>query len=184
MQVNFDGDYFAAAIPQGLAMREALKNKVAAASEFAPVWTHAAAWSPDTSSTEALEAACAAVGVLERQARLGEEPAALHELITYGIKGAAAYACHAMEAGVEKDAIYSSLHDTLAMLGRSETNEATLVAEAMKVGANGVAILAALDGAHTSKFGAPTPTAVNHAAVAGKVRISLSFHSIMYMYTC
>ena len=37
-----------------------------------------------------------------------------------------------------------------------------------QVGANGVAVLAALDGAHTARFGAPTPTAVNHAPTAGK----------------
>ena len=49
-----------------------------------------------------------------------------------------------MEAGVETDAIYASLHRSLALLGRGETNEATLVAEAMNVGANGVAVLAAL----------------------------------------
>jgi hydroxylamine reductase (hybrid-cluster protein) len=43
-----------------------------------------------------------------------------------------------------------------------------LVGEAMAVGATNVQVLAALDGAHTSAFGAPTPTPVNHAQVAGK----------------
>ena len=82
-----------------------------------------------------------------------------------------------MEAGKEDAAIYDSLHSTFALLSRGEKNEGTLVAEAMRVGANGVAILAALDGAHTSRFGVPTPTPVNHAPVAGPA-ILISGHDM------
>jgi hydroxylamine reductase len=48
----------------------------------------------------------------------------------------------------------------------------------MQVGKVGVDILASLDGAHTAKFGAPTPTPVNHAAVEGHC-VLISGHDLV-----
>ena len=52
------------------------------------------------------------------------------------------------------------------------------MAEAMAVGTTNVQVLAALDGAHTAAFGAPTPTSVNHSPVAGKA-ILISGHDLV-----
>lgn len=86
-----------------------------------------------------------------------------------GIKGTAAYACHAMEAGVEEEGIYAALHDALAMLGRGEADASKLVGAAMAVGTCNVAVMKALDSAHVARFGAPIPRAVNTAPQEGKV---------------
>ena len=88
----------------------------------------------------------------------------------YGIKGTAAYACHAMEAGIEEESIYAALHSSLAVLGRNETDAGTLVKEALAVGATNVGVMKALDAAHTARFGSPVPRAVNTSPQAGKVR--------------
>jgi hydroxylamine reductase len=88
----------------------------------------------------------------------------------YGLKGTAAYACHAMEAGVEEEGIYAAIHATLALLGRGEVDAGRLLQEALAVGTCNVAVMKALDAAHTARFGSPTPRAVNTAPQAGKVR--------------
>ena len=96
----------------------------------------------------------------------------LQELVMNGIKGTAAYACHAMEAGVEEEGIYAALHDALAMLGRGEADASKLVVAAMAVGTCNVAVMKALDSAHVARFGSPVPRAVNTAPQEGKVRRS------------
>lgn len=89
-----------------------------------------------------------------------------------GIKGTAAYACHAMEAGVEDESIYATLHETLAMLGRGEADAGKLVAAAMAVGACNVTVMKALDSAHVARFGAPVPRNVNTSPQEGKVSLT------------
>lgn len=92
--VNFDAAYFYKEVVATLAMRDAIKNQAAAAAakagKPAPTWVGAASWAPP-SDAAALEQACKSVGVIERREALGDEVAALHELVTYGVKGAAAY---------------------------------------------------------------------------------------------
>ncbi len=74
-----------------------------------------------------------------------------------------------MEAGVEEEAIYASLHSSLAMLGRNETDAGTLLKEALAVGSCNVGVMKALDAAHTARFGSPVPREVNTSPQAGKV---------------
>lgn len=85
---------------------------------------------------------------------------------------------HAMEAGVETDEIYAGLHDLMAVLSKNETDLGKLTGHALAVGALNVKIMAALDSAHVTRFGAPTPTPVNHAPTAGKA-ILISGHDLV-----
>jgi hydroxylamine reductase len=108
--VNFDAGRCAGMLRGSLAQREALKAAAAAAAAAAgkpsPLagLSACASWTPGGSDDASLEAAGVRVGVLERKAAgLGEEAHALQELIMYGVKGTAAFACHAMEAGVETE---------------------------------------------------------------------------------
>lgn len=180
--VNFDPAYFDVAIPEAVAARDSLRlqyneactEKGVKSFEFPEIAT----WRPKAWTREALEEAGMGQGVLHRRAEIGEEAAALQEMCVYGLKGAAAYACHAMEAGKETDEIYMRLHKSLATIASNETDLGKLVAEAMYVGETNVKVLAALDSAHTEKFGAPVPTPVNHAPIAGKC-ILISGHDLV-----
>ena len=182
--VNFDPDYFVAAIPKTIALRDGLRAKYEAAAKAAgkKVATFAeapaVAWKPAGTGAAALEEASLAVGVLERRESVGVEAACLQELIMYGVKGSAAYAEHAHQAGVESEDVYAGLYHAMAVLARNEADIGKLVAEAMAVGTTNVATLKALDDAHTKRFGAPVPTPVNHAPTAGKA-ILISGHDLV-----
>lgn len=83
-----------------------------------------------------------------------------------------------MEAGVETEEIYSRLYKSTATVANNETDINKLLGEALFVGETNVAVMAALDRAHTTKFGDPVPTPVNHAPVAGK-GILISGHDLV-----
>lgn len=179
--VNFDADYFVREIPRVLALRDGLLAKYrahCAATGRKPEAIPLVDWAPASNSQADLEAAGIAVGVIERRAVIGEEASGLSELITYGLKGACAYACHALEAGREADEVYARLHKSMAVLASNETDLGKLVGEAMYVGETSVKVLATLDAAHSDRFGAPTPTPVNHSPVAGKC-ILISGHDLV-----
>jgi hypothetical protein len=173
--VNFDADAFVSNyIPKVLAYRDAVKRSLGEMAALPEI----ANWVPGSMDKEGLEAAGLATGVFERRAVLGEEPAALHELIMYGIKGTAAYADHALIAGVEDEEVYSGLYDALDVLGRGVTDGAALVACAMGVGATNVKTMAALDRAHCERFGVPTPTELSFVPRPGKC-ILISGHDLV-----
>lgn len=183
--VNFDAAYFAQAIPTAITLRGRLLaayTKACAAKGVKPTaFSSRASWAPSSFDEDALERAGAAVGVQERKAAyglyMGEEVIGMQELVTYGIKGACAYAAHAMEAGVEKEEIYAGLHEAMAALSRGEADLTELTGLALKVGSINVGVMGALDEAHVARFGNPAPTPVNHAPVAGKA-ILISGHDL------
>lgn len=131
---------------------------------------------PSDWTVEALEAEGRKVGPAVDKEAFGDDVAGLKELVTYGLKGAAAYAAHAMELGAEQDAIHKGLQEVLAAL-TTETDAQELVGLAMKAGELAVGVVAMLDAAHTGRFGHPEPTAVNHAPTAGKA-ILISGHDM------
>lgn len=180
--VNFDGAYFERTVTETLSRRNALLEAYKSACKekgVAPsILPSVATWAPVGSGSAALEAAGVSVGILERRAAVGEEIGCLQELVMNGIKGTAAYACHAMEAGVEDESIYATLHETLAMLGRGEADAGKLVAAAMAVGACNVTVMKALDSAHVARFGAPVPRNVNTSPQEGKC-ILISGHDLV-----
>lgn len=163
--VNFDASRCADYARHVLKARDALRSKLPKGTKLSPT----ASWEPASTDDAGIEAAGLSVGVAERRAAVGNEDVfALHELIMYGVRGTGAYAAHAMEAGGESDDIYNKLFGHLAVLARGEADVGKLTAEALAVGATNVTVLATLDGAHEAAFGAPVPTPVNHAPVAGK----------------
>jgi len=117
------------------------------------------------------------IGIARRKERLGEVVTGLHELITSGLKGAAAYADHAQILGHEDDDIYGSFHEALDFLASDPTDTDELLARALAVGKLNLKVMGLLDTANTSTYGDPVPTVVRIEPVAGKA-IVVSGHDL------
>lgn len=118
-----------------------------------------------------------AVGIGRRIDALGEDLTGLQELLTYGLKGAAAYASHARTLGREDPVVYAFLHEALDMLTRSDSTADTLLKANLRCGEVGLRVLELLDGANSGAYGDPTPTQVLMGHVPGKA-ILVSGHDL------
>jgi hydroxylamine reductase len=98
------------------------------------------------------------VGVMTTK---NEDIRSLREMITYGIKGMAAYAEHALNIGKENNEIYDFIYEALAKTLDDSLTADDLVALTLKTGEYGVKAMALLDEANTSKYGHPEITKVN-----------------------
>ena len=178
--VNFDPDRLDALLTDALAWRDtarALHEKAAAdAGEPAETLTGPAAFDPPKDLTGRL-AAGALLAIDRRAARLGADVVGLQELLTYGVKGAAAYACHASILGHEEDAIYAFFNEALSTLADEPDDVDGLLALCLRCGEIAVKTLALLDQANTGTFGQPQPTPVHMGGKAGKA-ILVSGHDL------
>ena len=99
----------------------------------------------------------ATVGVL---ATKDEDIRSLREMITYGLKGMAAYAEHAKNIGKENLEINAFIYEALAATLDDSLTVDDLVALTLKTGEHGVKVMALLDEAHRWRFGNPEITEV------------------------
>ncbi|XOQ26008.1 MAG: Hydroxylamine reductase [Mitsuokella multacida] len=98
------------------------------------------------------------VGVLATE---NEDIRSLRELITYGLKGLAAYVKHANALNQENEAVDAFLQSALArLLDDSQTGD-QLTALALETGKYGVDGMALLDKANTTAYGNPEVTTVD-----------------------
>ena len=97
------------------------------------------------------------VGVL---ATRDEDIRSLRELITYGLKGLAAYTKHANALGQEDETVDAFLQRALAATLDDNLDAAALTALALETGKHGVAGMALLDKANTEAYGHPQITKV------------------------
>ena len=98
------------------------------------------------------------IGVLATE---NEDVRSLRELITYGVKGMAAYAHHALNLGKENLDVYAFVYEAMAGTVNDKLSVDELVALTLKTGEFGVNTMALLDEANTSKYGNPEITNVN-----------------------
>jgi hydroxylamine reductase len=126
---------------------------------------------------EGLLEQAAAISIDKRTAELGEDVVSLQELITYGLKGAAAYADHAIVLGVVDDELFAEFNETLNYLAGNPTDIGELTAKALHVGEINMKAMENLDKANTDAYGHPEPTAVRITPVAGKC-ILVSGHDL------
>ncbi len=84
----------------------------------------------------------------------------LRELVTYGIKGIAAYAEHAFNLGYEENSIYRFMQSALADLNRDLSAD-ELTRLVLATGETGVKVMELLDRANTARYGNPEITEVN-----------------------
>ncbi|HHX56050.1 MAG TPA: hydroxylamine reductase [Clostridiales bacterium] len=116
----------------------------------------------------------AEVGVLATE---NEDVRSLRELITYGLKGLAAYIKHANVLGYDDEAISVFMQETLAKLLDDTLSVDDLVALTLETGKFGVDGMALLDKANTSTYGNPEITSVN-IGVRNKPGILISGHDL------
>lgn len=117
------------------------------------------------------------VGVLGRRECFGDDVAGLQELLTYGIKGAAAYADHARVLGYENDEIAAFFHKALCALAENLNDVNQLIGLNMECGQINLKTMELLDQANTTSYGHPVPTKVRITPVKGKA-ILVSGHDL------
>ena len=164
---NFDDGSLEKQIKKMLTIRDALKKTVSASALH-----DAATFTVD--SRESMLTKAASIGVLATE---NEDIRSLREMITYGLKGIAAYTEHAMNIGRKNLNINSFVYEALAATLNDSLTADDLVALTLKTGENGVKAMAILDEANTSKYGNPEITQVN-IGVRGNPAILISGHDL------
>lgn len=164
---NFDDGAIENQIIKMLQIRNELKAKAAK-----PV-LHDAANFTTLTRTSMLEKA-QTIGILNTE---NEDIRSLRELITYGLKGMAAYAEHAKNIGFEDLDVYAFIYEALAATLDDAKTVEDLVALTLKTGEYGVKAMALLDRANTTRYGNPEITQVN-IGVRNNPAILISGHDL------
>ena len=125
-------------------------------------------------SREEFAAKAAGVGVL---ATKDEDIRSFRELITYGVKGLAAYVSHANALGKEDTDIDMFIQRALAQTMDDTLTGGTLLALVMETGRYGVRGMDLLDKANTEAYGNPEITKVN-IGVRSNPAILISGHDL------
>jgi hydroxylamine reductase len=115
--------------------------------------------------------------IVARKEKYGEDISSLQELLTYGLKGIAAYADHAHILGREDKEVFKFMHDALDFLTKKDQTVPELFDLCMKAGAANLKAMELLDGANTGTYGHPVPAAVRMTPVKGKA-IVVSGHDL------
>ena len=178
--VNFDPARMVGLLRRAAEMRDRAKRlyqEASVAAGKAPVGLAGpATWAP-AADDAGLQAQGRTVSILGRINALGADVAGLQELLTYGIKGAAAYAEHAAILGKEDPVVYAFFHEALDFLTDPTPTVDALVAMNLKCGEISLRVLALLDSANTGAYGNPVPTKVLMGHVPGKA-ILVSGHDL------
>ncbi len=119
----------------------------------------------------------AEINILTRKERLGDDITSLQEIITYGLKGAAAYADHAHVLGQEDPEVYAIFHEALDLLTKPSPTADELLGMSMKTGELNLKAMGLLDAGNTGAYGNPVPTQVRVEPVKGKA-VVISGHDL------
>jgi len=156
---NFDQPVFVEKVKEGLNLREDMKKQfLDAGGVFPENLPDCATWKAETEVDIEKKSNASEVRVLATE---NEDVRSLRELLTYGIKGIAAYKEHAVNLGYENEAIDAFIQKGLAAATDDSLTVDELVALVMECGKNGVDAMALLDKANTETYGNPEVTEVN-----------------------
>ncbi len=175
---NFDKQRFIDKIREGFALRIELENKMEDSGikinkgelPEAAQWT---AYTPVEYERRAQQ-----VGI--KQMTENEDIRSLRELLTYGIKGIAAYAEHAGNLGETGEEINAFMQKGLAATLDDTLGADELTNMVLECGKYGVEVMALLDKANTSAYGNPEITKVN-IGVRNNPAILISGHDLRDM---
>lgn len=117
------------------------------------------------------------VSVEARKELLGEDIHSLHEIIIYGLKGAAAYYDHAKILGYEDEKLIGDFWETIDFLNNKNATADELLAKVLKTGEINFKTMELLDDANTSTYGHPEMTRVRITPIKGKA-ILVSGHDL------
>ena len=148
---NFDDARILDAIKKTLELKAAALDMI----KEKEALSQAARWNP--AGQEEISV-CPKAGVLAAE---NEDVRSLRELLTYGLKGMAAYLKHANTLGEEQPEIDAFLQSALAKTMDDSLSGDQLVALVMEAGKYGVDVMALLDKANTGHYGNPEITKVS-----------------------
>ncbi len=163
--VNFDAEIFIARIADAQKVRDHLRVRFTSAFEeqnghaYQGDWPDAVTWS--SADVAVMKEKAQTVGVMSER---NEDIRSLKELLTYGLKGIAAYADHADVLSQQDEDVFNFLIEGLAMTVKDNPSVDELLGAVMKAGETTVKAMALLDRANTDRYGHPEPTAVNIGA--------------------
>ena len=179
--VDFDPERLAATLAQAAVLRDrarALYEKAAKAAGKTPETLGGPAQFELARDVDGLVAQGAAVSIADRIQAQGPDVTGLQELLTYGLKGTAAYADHAQILGREDEEVFAFFHRALEFLARPKDHTVdNLLGTILEAGKVNLTVMGLLDAANTGTYGDPVPTAVRVTPVAGKA-ICVSGHDL------
>ncbi len=117
------------------------------------------------------------VSIDGRKGKLGDDIVGLQELLTYGLKGTASYADHALILGQEDQAVFAFFHEALDFLTKENSTVDELLGMNLKCGEVNLTVMGLLDTANTGTYGHPVPTQVRIEPLKGKA-ILISGHDL------
>ncbi len=179
--VNFDSDSLEGLLRKAgdfiIKAKQLYEDAAAKAGKEAEVLNGPAGFVP-AQGRGALLSQAQQAGIEQRIDSLGPDVSGLQELITYGLKGTAAYADHAHILGQDDEEVFAFFHEAMDFLTTDgATDLGQLVPMALKVGEVNLKVMGMLDEGNTSTYGHPEPTAVRVTPVAGKA-ILVSGHEL------
>lgn len=148
--VNFDDAAIKRHIIETIKTTKRLRSQLKDQSNL----SEAALWE----KTEEIDQKSRIVGVLETE---NEDVRSLRELITYGLKGMAAYHYHVNAYGREEETVDIFLQEALAKTRDDSLSAEDLISLTMETGKYGVEVMKALDAANTEAYGNPEMTKVS-----------------------
>lgn len=172
--VNFDKEKFIEKIKEVLKARDELKSILIEKGIELGELADASSFTVNSREEIEYKSTSEKVGVL---ATKDEDIRSLRELITYGLKGMAAYAEHAMNLGYEDKEIYKFMRKALTVTLDDSLTVNDLLSLTMETGKYGVQVMALLDKANTSTYGNPEITEVN-IGVRNNPAILVSGHDL------
>ena len=173
---NFDKQRFVEKIKEAIKLREQLKQTfLDKGGNPEKITFEGAFWTAD--SLEEMESKAGHVGVLSTE---NEDIRSLKEMLTYGMKGMAAYTEHAYNLGHENPSIYEFI-DRGLIATTLPLSADQLVQMVLECGKNGVDAMALLDKANTDTYGNPEITKVD-IGVRKNPGILISGHDLRDLY--
>ncbi|GAB6149654.1 hydroxylamine reductase [Clostridium novyi] len=172
---NFSREDFIARIKDAIGLRDSIKDELVKNNvQIDDIKDDCALWKGI--SVEEFEAKAVTVGILATE---NEDVRSLRELLTYGIKGMAAYAHHAYNLGYENEEIYTFMKKALVST-RNALSVDEMIGIVLECGKFGVDVMALLDKANTETYGNPEITKVN-IGVRNNPAILISGHDLKDM---
>ncbi|WP_053362576.1 hydroxylamine reductase [Bacillus sp. FJAT-27251] len=171
---NWDKNDFFNKVRTGLGIREEIKSSIQETGSQLSNSSDFVTWYGESDFEFETKAASQEVSIL---ATRDEDIRSLRELITYGLKGLAAYLKHAEHLGYTEDSLYAFMQKTLAQITDDTLSLEDLIALSMEVGKFGVHGMELLDTANTSTYGHPEVTKVN-ISVGKNPGILISGHDL------
>lgn len=174
--VNFDSENIRNIIKEGQEIKKELANQYKKAGLNEKEIPPHSKWQPSEKLSDLINFAYEN-GIKSSQKKDGDDITALRELLTYGLKGTAAYADHAMILGQTDEKVFAFFHEALSFLTKDSHTVEELFATNMKCGEINLRVMELLDKANTDAYGHPVPTQVRITPLKGKA-ILVSGHDL------